>query len=148
MEEQGDLSSGGDGTEGFTGLLSHRPYAHTPTPCLQARWRQRAAYRGMLESCGVQGMAWVLPGPERAPGPERTTGKFPSLGQRAYRGLHRLLPRGLVLLTRARVLGRTECQASRLLQSLGKQAGKKEAPPPGEGWVGEASRRCSPAAEE
>ena len=106
MKEQGDLGSGGDVTEGSTGLPSHKPLAHTPTPGLRALWRQRAAYRGMWESCGVQGMAWALPGPERAPGPERTTGKFPSLGQRGSSGLHRLLPRGLVLLTRARVLPR------------------------------------------
>ena len=62
MEEQGDLRSGGDGTEGSAGLPPRRPVARTPALCVRSPWRQRADYGGMQVSCGGQGMAWALPG--------------------------------------------------------------------------------------
>ena len=78
MEEQGDLRSGGDVTEGYAGLPPRRPVSRTPAPCFRAPWRQRAAYRWMQVSCGGQGTAWALPGRERTPGPRENPGKIPS----------------------------------------------------------------------
>ena len=69
MEEQGDLRSGGDVTEGSAGLPPRRPVARPTAPWVPAPWRQRAAYRGMQVSCGGQGTAWATPGRERGPGP-------------------------------------------------------------------------------
>ena len=99
MEEQGDLRSGGDVTEGSAGLPPRRPVARTPAPCFRAPWRRRAAYRWMQVSCGGQGTAWALPGRERTPGPGENPCKIPSPGPRGSSGLPRLLPRGMVLLT-------------------------------------------------
>ena len=79
MEEQGDLRSGGDVTEGSAGLPPRRPVARTPAPCFRAPWRQRAAYRWMQVSCGGQGTAWALPGLRGRLGPERTRAKSPAL---------------------------------------------------------------------
>ena len=73
MEEQGDLRSGGDRTEGSAGLRPLRPVAHVPAARFRAPWRQRAAYRGTQVACMGQGAAWGIPGergclcPERAP---------------------------------------------------------------------------------
>ena len=50
-----------------------RPVARTPAPCVPAPWRRWAAYGGMQASCGSQGMAWALPGQERAPGTREST---------------------------------------------------------------------------
>ena len=69
MEEQGDLHSGGDVTEGSAGLPPRRPVARPTAPCVPAPWRQRAAYRRMQVSCGGQGTEWALPGREWGPGP-------------------------------------------------------------------------------
>ena len=87
MEEQGDLRSGGDVTEGSAGLPPRRPVARTPAPSFRAPWRQRAAYRWMQVSCGGQGTAWALPGRERTPGPRENPGKIPSPGPRGSSGL-------------------------------------------------------------
>ena len=99
MEEQGDLRSGGDGTQGSAGLQPRRPVARTPAPCVPAPWTRWAAYGGMQASCGGQGTAWALPGRERAPGTRESSGKMPSPGPRGSSGLPRLLPWGLVPLT-------------------------------------------------
>ena len=72
MEEQGDLRSGGDETEGSAGLPPRRPVARTPAPGVPAPWRQRAVYRVMQVSCGGQGTAWALLQQERAPGPRES----------------------------------------------------------------------------
>ena len=71
------LRSGGDWTEGSAGLPPRRPVARTPAPGVRAPWRHRAAYRGMQVSCGGQGMAWALPGRERAPGPRESPRENP-----------------------------------------------------------------------
>ena len=77
MEEQGDLRSSGDGTDGSSGLPPRRPVARTPAPCVRAPWRQRAANPGMQVSCAGQGTAWSLPGRERAPGPRESFLEIP-----------------------------------------------------------------------
>ena len=72
MEEQGDLRSGGDETEGSAGLPPRRPVARTPAPGVPAPWRHRAVCRVMQVSCGGQGTAWALLQQERAPGPRES----------------------------------------------------------------------------
>ena len=113
MEEQGDLRSGGDVTEGSAGLPPRRPVARPTAPCVPAPWRQRAAYRGMQVSCGGQGTAWALPGREWGPGPREIPGKIPSPGPRGSSGLPRLLPWGLVAPARPRLLARNHPAAAR-----------------------------------
>ena len=54
-------------------MQPRRPVARTPAPCVPAPWRRWAAYGGMQASCGSQGMAWALPGQERAPGTREST---------------------------------------------------------------------------
>ena len=79
MEEQGDLSSGGDVTEGSAGLPPRRPVARTPAPCFRAPWRQRAAYRWMQVSCGVKGPRGHSPEERGSLGPETTPAKSPAV---------------------------------------------------------------------
>ena len=62
MEEQGDLHSGGDQTEGSACFPPRRPVARTPAPCVPAPWRPKAAHRGMHVSCRDPG---VWPGTAR-----------------------------------------------------------------------------------
>ena len=87
MEEQGDLRSGGDGTEGSAALPPRRPVARTPAPCVRAPWRQRAAYRGMQVSCGGQGTAWALSGRQRGPGPRESPQENPQAWPQWLQGL-------------------------------------------------------------
>ena len=60
MEEQGDLRSEEDGTEGSAGFQQLSPVPRTQALGVRAPWRQRAAYRRMQVSCGGQGTVWAL----------------------------------------------------------------------------------------
>ena len=75
MEEQGDLRSGEDGTEGSAGFPQLRPLTHTPAPQVLAPRRKRAAYCGMQVSCGVKGRRRHSPGEKGHLGPKRAPGK-------------------------------------------------------------------------
>ena len=82
MEEQGDLRSGGDRTEGSAGLRPLRPLAHAPAARVRAPWRQRAAYRGTQVACMGQGAAWGIPGERGCLRPERALVKIRRPGPR------------------------------------------------------------------
>ena len=103
MEEQEDLRSGKDGTEGSAGFPKLRPLTPTLAPGLRAPWRQWAAYRGIPVSCGVHGTAWALSRRERTPGPRESLRESPSPGPSDCCCLPGLLPWGLVPLAWAQV---------------------------------------------
>ena len=55
MEEQGDLRSGEDGTEGSADFQQLRPVNGTPAPGLRAPLRPRATYLAVQVSCAFKG---------------------------------------------------------------------------------------------
>ena len=79
MEEQGDLRSGGDVTEGPAGLPPRRPVARTRPLVSEPHGGRGPLIAGCRCPAGVKGRPGHSPGERGRLGPERTPAKSPAL---------------------------------------------------------------------